>query len=120
MIENAPDVIENKKKLTEKVIENHERVTEKVPDVIERLIENHQKLIEKLTENFVGNGNKLTENCKKILLLMINNPYISKEELSKCVGISVAAISANITAMRGKYLNRVGPDKGGFWEVIIE
>lgn len=24
----------------------------------------------------------------------------------------------NIEAMRGKYLRRVGPDKGGFWEVI--
>lgn len=109
LIENTPDVIENK-----------EKVSEKVSDVIEGLIENHQKLIEKLTENFVGNGDKLTENRKKILILMINNPYISKEELSKCVGISVAAISANITAMRGKYLNRIGPDKGGFWEVIIE
>ncbi len=111
-------------KNTCKLIENEsgvtEKVTEKVSDVIERLIEKHQKLIEKLTENFVGNGDKLTENRKKILFLMINNPYISKEELSKCVGISVAAISANITAMRGKYLNRVGPDKGGFWEVIID
>lgn len=27
--------------------------------------------------------------------------------------------SANIDAMRGKYLRRVGPDKGGFWEIII-
>ena len=123
LIENTPDVIENNEKLTEKVSENLDRVSEKVSDVIEneeKLTENHQKLIEKLTENFMGNGDKLTENRKKILLLMINNPYISKEELSKCVGISVAAISANITAMRGKYLNRVGPDKGGFWEVILE
>ena len=120
LIENAPDVIENNEKLIEKVSENTDRVPEKVFDVIERLTENHQKLIEKLTEKFVLNGDKLTENRQKILLLMINNPYISKEELSKCVGISVAAISANITTMRGKYLNRVGPAKGGFWEVILE
>ena len=123
-------LIENNGKVIEKVSEKADGVSEKVSDeekliekdvdVIERLTKNHQRLIEKLTEKSVLNGDRLTENRKKILLLMVANPYISKEELSKCVGISVAAISANITAMRGKYLNRVGPDKGGFWEVIIE
>jgi ATP-dependent DNA helicase RecG len=36
------------------------------------------------------------------------------------IGISTAAISRNIEAMRGKYLHRVGPDKGGYWEIIEE
>ena len=114
-------------KNTCKLIENEsvvrEKVSEKVSDVIEngkKLTENHERLIEKLTEKFVANGDKLTENRKRMLLLMIANPYISKEELSKTIGISVAAISSNISVMRGKYLNRVGPDKGGFWEVIFE
>lgn len=63
-------------------------------------------------------GDKLTDNRIKILGLMIEDPYISKADLSKHVGISVAAISSNIEVMRGKYLRRVGPDKGGFWEII--
>ena len=50
----------------------------------------------------------------------MDDPYISKADLSKLVGISVAAISANIEVLRGKYLRRVGPDKGGFWEIILE
>ena len=49
---------------------------------------------------------------------MIEDPYISKSDLSIFVGISTAAISNNIEAMRSKYLRRVGPDKGGFWEII--
>ena len=49
---------------------------------------------------------------------MIEDPYISKSYLSKFVGISTAAISNNIEAMRGKYPRRVGPDKDGFWEII--
>lgn len=69
-------------------------------------------------EDIITRKEGQTFDCKSTQ--MVANPYISKEELSKCVGISVAAISANITAMRGKYLNRVGPDKGGFWEVMIE
>ena len=49
---------------------------------------------------------------------MIEDTYISKSDLSKFVGINTVAISNNIEAMRGKYLRRVGPDKGGFWEII--
>ena len=82
------------------------------------MTENHQKLIEKLIEKAAKQGDRLTENRKSILRLVIDDPYISKADLSKLVGISVAAISANIEVMRGKYLRRVGPDKGGFWEII--
>jgi ATP-dependent DNA helicase RecG len=49
---------------------------------------------------------------------MMENPYISRAELSTFVGISENSISRNIEAMRGKLLRRVGPDKGGFWEII--
>ena len=81
--------------------------TEKLPENNGKLTENKDKLIDKLTENKIA-----------ILTFMIEDPYISKSDLSKFVGISTAAISNNIEAMRGKYLRRVGPDKGVFWEVI--
>ncbi|WP_018362325.1 MULTISPECIES: hypothetical protein [Prevotellaceae] len=34
------------------------------------------------------------------------------------VGISFTSIMRNIEYMRNKYLRRVGPDNGGFWEII--
>ena len=89
-----------------------------VAKVTEKLPENSGKLTEKLIEKASINGDKLTENKIAILTFMIEDPYISKSDLSKYVGISTAAISNNIEAMRGKYLRRVGPDKGGFWEII--
>jgi ATP-dependent DNA helicase RecG len=107
--------------LTEKLSENRtetekrsERLTENRPGLIEK----HQKLIEKLIEKAARQGDKLTGNRISILRLVMDDPYISKADLSKLVGISVAAISANIEVLRGKYLRRVGPDKGGFWECI--
>ena len=109
---------ENNGKLTEKLPENSGKVTEKLPENNGKLTENKDKLIEKLIEKASINGDKLTENKIAILTFMIEDPYISKSDLSKFVGISTAAISNNIEAMRGKYLRRVGPDKGGFWEVI--
>lgn len=94
------------------------KVTEKLPENSNRLTENKERLIEKLIEKVSINGDKLTENKIAILTFMIEDPYISKSDLSKYVDISTAAISNNIEAMRDKYLRRVGPDKGGFWEII--
>ena len=111
-------VTENREKLTEKLPENNGKVTEKLPEKSNRLTETKEGLIEKLIEKASINGDKLTENNIAILTFMIEDPYISKSDLSKYVGISTAAISNNIEAMPGKYLRRVGPDKGGFWEII--
>ena len=109
-------------KVTEKVNEKGGKVIEKVNEndgrVTVKVNENHQGLIEKLTERAKVNGDKLTENRITILELMMENPYVSVVELAKAVGISVNSITRNIDYMRGKYLRRVGPDKGGFWELI--
>ena len=113
------DATENVTENGRKVAENHNKVAEKLTENHQKLIENHQKLIEKLIEKAAKQGDRLTENRKSILRLVIDDPYISKADLSKLVGISVAAISANIEVLRGKYLRRVGPDKGGFWEIIV-
>lgn len=89
-----------------------------VSKVTEKLPENIEKLTEKLIEKASVYGDKLTENRIAILTFIAEDPYISKSELSKFVGISAAATSNNIEFMRGKYLRRVGSDKGGFWEII--
>ena len=86
--------------------------------VIDKLPENNGKVARKVDRKNSINGDKLTENKIAILTFLIENPFISKSDLSKFVGISTAAISNNIEAMRGKYLRRVGPDKSGYWRVI--
>ncbi len=98
-------------KVTEKLVENRD-------GEVEKLVENVDKLIEKLVEKATGNGDKLTENRIAILRLIAGNPYISQSELAESIGISITAIGNNIKVMRNKYLRRVGPDKGGFWEII--
>ena len=115
-------------KVIEKVIEKHRKVIEKViddvnvtdmsPKNIEKVIEQHRKVIEKVIEKAALLNEKLTKNRMLIIKLMIEDPYIPKSELSKHVGISENSISRNIEAMRGKYLRRVGPDNGGFWEIL--
>ena len=82
--------------------------------------EDRQGVIEKLIERASLNGEKLSKNRIAILTLMMDNPYITKRELAAAIGIREISIWRNIEAMRGKYLRRVGPDKGGFWDIIID
>ena len=98
-------------KVTEKLPENNGKLTEKLP-------ENYQGIIDRIIKKANSNGEKLKKNKIAILRLIAEDPYISKTEIANTLGISYTAVGSNIKAMRGKYLRRVGPDKGGFWEVI--
>jgi len=60
----------------------------------------------------------LVESQKKILELAKQNPRISKAELANKIGISTTAIDKNIETLKQKGLiKRIGPDKGGHWEI---
>lgn len=108
LTEKGSDVIENRDNVIEKLTENNSDVIEKRNHVIENVIENAKR-----------DGFSMTENHIKILRIMLESPYISQSELAKLLGITPRTIARNIESLRGKYLNRVGPDKGGFWEVIV-
>ena len=101
-------------KVTEKLPEN----TKKLPESSEKLPENYQGIIDRIIKKANSNGEKLKENKIAILRLIAEDPYISKTDIANTLGISYTAVGSNIKAMRGKYLRRVGPDKGGFWEII--
>ena len=64
-------------------------------------------------------GEKLGENRRRIISMMIQNPSVTTFDLVAGIGISQTAIENNITWLRSHgYVRRVGPDKGGHWEVI--
>lgn len=104
-------VAENSNKVAEKVAENSNKVAEKVAEA-------NKKVTERLIEKANAYGERLTANRIKILELMLEDPYISRADLAKNIGISETSIYRNIEVMRGRYLRRVGPDNGGFWEII--
>ena len=64
-------------------------------------------------------GEKLGENQEAILGVMKKNKNITIAELSESTGLSTTAIEKNIAKLKEKKLIiRVGPAKGGYWEVI--
>ena len=62
---------------------------------------------------------KLSENQKKIIIEINKNQFITQRELSEIVGITEKNIRNNIVKLKKiGIIKRVGPDKGGHWEVI--
>lgn len=60
-----------------------------------------------------------TENQTRILEEMKQQPSVSASDLSDRIGISTRKVQANIRVLRERNLiRRVGPDKGGYWELI--
>jgi ATP-dependent DNA helicase RecG len=82
---------------------------------------------EKLFAEEFGDGSEKTrkktgeKTREKILNLIRSNPDIAMAELAGAVGLSAKGVEWNIRRLKEKgCLRRVGPDKGGHWEVVEE
>ncbi|MEK7477711.1 MAG: winged helix-turn-helix transcriptional regulator [Candidatus Coatesbacteria bacterium] len=65
-----------------------------------------------------GLGDKLGENRRKMLQMIHGNPRISTREIARAIGISDTAIENHLAALKKTgLLRRIGPDKGGHWEI---
>lgn len=64
-------------------------------------------------------GEKLGETRTAIVQSMKDNPRVTVSELAKRLRLSTTAIEKNIHHLKTKgYVKRVGPAKGGHWEVV--
>jgi ATP-dependent DNA helicase RecG len=116
--ENLPELPENLSKLPENLPELPENLS-KLPENLPELPENLSKLPENLPE-LPENLSKLPENAKKIFEIIAVNPTVTLTELSKLVLISRNAVKNNISKLKNcGLITREGPDKGGYWKVIV-
>ncbi len=74
-----------------------------------------EKVAEKLTEKVTENGN-VTENYR----LEKGGSLISTSKMAEIIGVDRRNIARNIKKLQDQgVVRRVGPDKGGFWEIIV-
>ena len=67
----------------------------------------------------VGEKYFLTETQQKILLCIEENPKISQTKISEKIGLRALNVYRNMIALQESGLiRRVGPAKGGHWEII--
>ncbi len=76
---------------------------------------------EKSSEKTIGAYGMVRESNKSILDAIRQNANISAAEIAMSLGISSRTVEKRIRFMRENgIIRRVGPDKGGFWEVISD
>lgn len=72
----------------------------------------NEKVNEKVNE-------RVNERQRLIISAITENPYITQSELAKILGISLVHVNKNMKKLQEKGLiRRIGPDKGGHWEVV--
>ncbi len=64
---------------------------------------------------------KRQKSSEKILVMISENASITTEQMAARLGISTRAVEKHLSNLKAKgLLRRVGPDKGGHWEVVIK
>ncbi len=79
--------------------------------------ETTQKGVEKSVEKTTQKG--VEKSVEKIIKVIRENPQITVRELTTIVGLSRRGVEKNIKKLQIQgILRRVGPDKGGHWELL--
>lgn len=68
-----------------------------------------------------GSETTMGKTAGKILEAVRDNPSITREELSQITNLSIRGVEWNLAKLKkeGK-IKRIGPDRGGHWEIIDE
>jgi ATP-dependent DNA helicase RecG len=63
--------------------------------------------------------NATQKTTQKIVALIRQNPQVTRQELAKETGISADGIKYHLRRLQQKgVIRRIGPDRGGRWEVV--
>ncbi len=66
-----------------------------------------------------GSEKSSEKSSEKIIRVIRENPVVSAQEIAGMLGLSSRAVEKHLSKLKEKgVLKRVGPDKGGHWEVV--
>ena len=101
-------LIEDTQKGASETTQKGQDTTQKNQDTTQK----NQDTTQKTTQKGQDTTQKILEEIKK-------NPSISRDELAEKCGLTSDGIKYNIRKLREKgIIKRIGPDKGGHWEII--
>ena len=77
--------------------------------------------VPKVAENVTDASQETSQKTsQKIIDLIKEDPYISTTKMAEIIGVDRRNIARNIKKLQEQgAVRRVGPDKGGFWEIIV-
>ena len=119
--------VEIEVEVAEKVAENLGKVAENSSQVAKKVAEKQGKVAvkytEKDTETRSGYTEKVTEKLseteERIVALIQSNAHITQKMLSEAIGLTRQYVGRCMDSLQArKIIRRIGPDKGGYWEVL--
>ena len=64
-------------------------------------------------------GEKMTVAQSVVFVIIAKNPYVTTSEIADILGLLPKTVSSRIKTLKDKnFIRRVGPDKGGHWEIV--
>ena len=87
-------------------------------EVAEKVTEKPGEVTEKVTEKSGEVTEKLRETDERIIALIQSNPHITQKMLSEAIGLTRPYIGRKLLELQARNIRRVGPDRGGYWEVL--
>ena len=81
-------------------------------------------MLKVIKETIINTTQKTTKknlnvNQKKILEIISKNPNVTRNELAKIIDITSDGIKYNLDKLKkDNIIQRIGPDKGGYWKII--
>ena len=79
----------------------------------------NNEVAEKVTEKQGEVTEKLNETDERIIALILSNPHITQRMLSEAIGLTRPYIGRKLLGLQARKISRrVGPDRGGYWEVV--
>ncbi|MBR3798176.1 MAG: winged helix-turn-helix transcriptional regulator [Bacteroidales bacterium] len=109
-LKNAGDIGQNK--------EVSDTMSNKMSNKEIKLMENNisENIAESIVENIVE---KLSTMRGRIVKIVWKNPYASAQSISEEVGIAPRNVQEHLRKLQIQgIIRRIGPDKGGHWEII--
>lgn len=83
------------------------------------VLKNRDMLIFHAPENHQKTTRRPPENHQKILVALAHEPSIGRQELARLLGLTENQVRGAMNKLRAAgTIKRVGPDKGGYWEVL--
>ena len=72
----------------------------------------------KQLENNQKTTRKQPENSQRVLSVIADNPKSSRRELAEKLGLPITRVRSQLDILKKKgVIRRIGPDKGGYWEI---
>ena len=94
-------------------------VAEKRGEDTEKVTEDQDEVTEKYTENSTESACDLTETEERIVAILRQNKFATQGGISDKLGITRTYITKIMGGLQARnIIRRIGPDKGGYWEVL--